>query len=104
MVQLLLLLFFVIAQVLEDILTEILEVKDTPSNLLECVDLIENIQSKKYSEPIYLLVHNLDGATFRNDKAQAIFSYLAQIPKIHLVASIDHINAALCMYDHISMS
>ena len=83
---------------LDDILTEILDVSDVPSNPLECVDLIESIQSKKQAEPIYLLVHNLDGASFRNDKAQAIFSYLAQMPKVHLIASIDHINAPLCKY------
>lgn len=80
----------------DDILSEILDVKAVPSSVLECVDLIEAIQSKKQAEPIYLLVHNLDGASFRNDKAQAIFSQLAQIPKVHLIASIDHINAPLC--------
>ena len=81
---------------MEDILSEILEVKDVPSNVLECTDLIQSIQSKKQAEPIYLLVHNLDGAVFRNDKAQTVFSHLAQIPNIYLIATIDHINAPLC--------
>lgn len=84
-----------IKNVVDDILTEILDVKDIPANLLECVDMIEYIQSKKNSEPIYLLVNNMDGASFRNDRAQATFSHLAQMPKVHLIASIDHINAPL---------
>lgn len=83
---------------MEDILTEILEVKDVPSNVLECVDVIESIQSKKQADPIYLLIHNLDGAVFRNDKAQTVFSYLAHIPNVYLIATIDHINAPLCKF------
>lgn len=84
-----------IKNVVDEILTEILGVKEVSSNLLECVDLIQSLQSRKQAEPIYLLVHNLDGASFRNDKAQAVFSQLAQMNNMYLIATIDHINAPL---------
>ncbi|KAF9287144.1 Origin recognition complex subunit 2 [Mortierella alpina] len=42
---------------------------------------------------LYLLVHNIDGSGLRSEKSQAALSLLASCPSIHLIASIDHINA-----------
>ncbi|KAF9987632.1 Origin recognition complex subunit 2 [Mortierella antarctica] len=42
---------------------------------------------------LYLLVHNIDGSGLRSEKNQAALSLLASCPSIHLIASIDHINA-----------
>jgi hypothetical protein len=44
---------------------------------------------------VYLIIHNIDGMAFRTPKAQTVLSILATIPQIHIVASIDHINAPL---------
>ncbi|KAG0150914.1 hypothetical protein CROQUDRAFT_17231, partial [Cronartium quercuum f. sp. fusiforme G11] len=47
------------------------------------------------STPVCVLIHNLDGRGFRNVRAQAIISMIAAQPTIHLVATIDHVNAPL---------
>ncbi|XP_017780147.1 PREDICTED: origin recognition complex subunit 2 [Nicrophorus vespilloides] len=52
---------------------------------------------------LYLLVHNIDGDMLRNHKAQAALAMLASARNIHLVASIDHINAPL-VWDHNKLS
>ncbi|KAJ8486996.1 hypothetical protein ONZ45_g14486 [Pleurotus djamor] len=44
---------------------------------------------------LYLIVHNIDGPFFRTTKAKSVLSMWAMNPHIHLVASIDHINAPL---------
>ncbi|KAM8933504.1 origin recognition complex subunit 2 isoform 2-T2 [Pelodytes ibericus] len=52
---------------------------------------------------LYLLVHNLDSQMLRGDKSQQILGHLASLPNIHLIASIDHINAPL-MWDQSKQS
>ncbi len=42
---------------------------------------------------LYLIVHNIDGPSLRSSKAQEVLSFLADSRGIHLIASIDHINA-----------
>lgn len=44
---------------------------------------------------LYLIIHNIDAAPLRPPKAKSILSLLAHNPCIHLIASIDHINAPL---------
>ena len=44
---------------------------------------------------IYLLIHNIDGSMLRGEKTQSALGHLASLPNMHLVASIDHINAPL---------
>ncbi|KAJ3012459.1 Origin recognition complex subunit 2, partial [Thoreauomyces humboldtii] len=51
-------------------------------------------------EPIYLIVHNIDGQALRSPTAQLVLSSLAAHPFVHLVASIDHINAPL-LWDNV---
>ncbi|KAI9482929.1 MAG: origin recognition complex subunit 2-domain-containing protein [Benjaminiella poitrasii] len=46
-------------------------------------------------ESLYILIHNLDGANLRNERAQTALSMLASAKNIHLIASVDHINAGL---------
>ncbi|XP_056393160.1 origin recognition complex subunit 2 [Hyla sarda] len=52
---------------------------------------------------LYLLIHNLDSHMLRGDKSQQVLGQLASIPNIHLLASIDHINAPL-MWDQSKQS
>ncbi|KAF8908638.1 origin recognition complex subunit 2-domain-containing protein [Gymnopilus junonius] len=44
---------------------------------------------------IYIVVHNIDAAPLRAAKAKSILAMLANNPRIHIIASIDHINAPL---------
>ncbi|KAF9075006.1 DNA replication origin binding protein [Rhodocollybia butyracea] len=44
---------------------------------------------------LYLVIHNIDSPPLRLSRAQTCLSLLALHPKIHLVASIDHINSPL---------
>ncbi|XP_061791277.1 origin recognition complex subunit 2 [Nerophis lumbriciformis] len=44
---------------------------------------------------IYLLINNIDGPMLRGEKTQSALGQLASLPNIHLVATIDHINAPL---------
>ncbi|KAG6853004.1 hypothetical protein C0991_007487 [Blastosporella zonata] len=44
---------------------------------------------------LYLIIHNIDAAPLRAPKAKSCLALLALNPRIHIVASIDHINAPL---------
>jgi len=46
-------------------------------------------------DPLYIVVHNIDGPGLQLPEAQEALSQLASIPNVHLVASVDHINAPL---------
>jgi hypothetical protein len=46
-------------------------------------------------EDFYLVVHNIDGAMLRGEKTQTILSLLAQVEGVHILASVDQINAPL---------
>ncbi|THH20555.1 hypothetical protein EW146_g839 [Bondarzewia mesenterica] len=47
------------------------------------------------NRPLYLFIHNFDAPVFRSSKARACLSPLISNFHIHIVASIDHINAPL---------
>lgn len=49
---------------------------------------------------IYLIIHNIDGPMLRGEKNQQALGQLASIPNMHLLASIDHINAPLGLFSH----
>lgn len=65
------------------------------ANQNECFDVIEKTMSRYPEERIFLLIHNLDGGMLRSSKAQDVLSRLASIPNVHMLASVDHINAPL---------
>ena len=48
---------------------------------------------------IYIIIHNIDGVRLRSDITQNVLSILASNPHVHIVASIDHINAPI-LWDH----
>jgi origin recognition complex subunit 2 len=45
--------------------------------------------------PLFITVHNIDAPSLRSHKAAAILGTLASSPRIHVVASVDHINSPL---------
>lgn len=87
-----------VKDVLEDIVTGLLDTTCKTKNLHEIVDAIEEEMNLTPDYHIFLIVHNLDGTMLRNEMAQNILSRLANIPNIHLIASIDHINAPNCKF------
>ncbi|KAG0056787.1 Origin recognition complex subunit 2 [Gryganskiella cystojenkinii] len=50
-------------------------------------------QPQRATKKIYLLIHNIDGPSLRSEKVQGALSVLASCPSVHLIASVDHINA-----------
>lgn len=44
---------------------------------------------------LYLVVHNIDSPAMRSPKIKSVLSFLALNPNIHLIASIDRLNAPL---------
>lgn len=84
-----------IKEILDHITVDILEMSVVSRNHHEVVDAIEDCLSKSPDTHIFLIVHNIDGVMLRNDRSQLVLSRLAKIDQIHLIASIDHINAPL---------
>lgn len=84
-----------IKDVLDSIAVDILEMTTVSRNLHEVVDAIADELAAPGGQHVFLLVHNIDGVMLRNHKAQLILSRLAKIEKVHLIASMDHINAPL---------
>lgn len=44
---------------------------------------------------LYIVLHNIDGQQLRSSEGQALLGELAAMPRVHLVASVDHVNAPL---------
>ncbi|KAG8955902.1 Origin recognition complex subunit 2 [Tulasnella sp. 424] len=51
--------------------------------------------SRNAKRPLYIAVHSIDSPMLRTAKSKAILSLLASNPRIHLVGSVDHMNAPL---------
>lgn len=60
-------------------------------------------QPERDVQKLYLLIHNIDGTGLRAEKVQSALSLLASCPHIHLIASIDHINANI-LWDTVKSS
>jgi len=81
-------------QILDNIIIDLLDL-NCPTNLNDCLELIETVMEDNPDDRLYLLIHNIDGVMLRSNKAQNILASLAAIPNIHILASVDHINAPL---------
>lgn len=87
-----------IKDILDNISGDILNMALPNRNVHEIVDAIDDQLSKNHEMHIFMIVHNIDGFMLRNNKAQLILSRLARLEQIHLIASLDHINAPMCKY------
>ncbi|XP_071580138.1 origin recognition complex subunit 2 [Temnothorax nylanderi] len=85
--------------ILDNIITDLLDL-DCPANPNDCLELIETVMKDNPDDRLYLIIHNIDGIMLRSNKVQNILASLAAIPNIHVVASVDHVNAPL-LWDHI---
>ncbi|XP_063788925.1 origin recognition complex subunit 2 [Pseudophryne corroboree] len=92
-----------IKSILNSITDEALGHSGTFRSPLDQVNFIVQKHQDDPSLELYLLIHNLDSHMLRGDKSQQILGQLASIPSIHLIASIDHINAPL-MWDQSKQS
>ncbi len=45
--------------------------------------------------PLFIIIHNIDSPSLRATKSKACLALLASNPRIHIVASVDHINSPL---------
>lgn len=81
--------------ILNTITEDILEHIGSFHSYQDHLEFIQKAYSKPDAEPLFILIHNLDGPMLRAEKIQTIIARLASLPKVYLVASIDHINAPL---------
>ncbi|KYM96112.1 Origin recognition complex subunit 2 [Cyphomyrmex costatus] len=85
--------------ILDNIITDLLDL-NCPTNLNDCLELIETVMKDNLDARLYLIIHNIDGIMLRSNKAQSILANLAAISNIHVLASVDHLNAPL-LWDHV---
>lgn len=92
-----------IKDILKSIAEDIAGLTNTPADEVDLCDAVVAWFSCPKAEPLYLLLNNLDGAMLQSSKAQNILARLAATPNIHLVATIDHVNAPL-LFDQAQLS
>lgn len=91
-----------VKDILQAIKVQLLEISTTSRNDHEVVDLIASTLDGMPNRHVFLVINNIDGVMLRKTKDQHIISRLAKIKNLHLIASIDHINAPL-MWDQTCM-
>ncbi|KAK9376832.1 origin recognition complex subunit 2-domain-containing protein [Lipomyces chichibuensis] len=80
-----------------------------PKAIPDVLSLIMNGQNSKsfpyatYKPKLVLLIHNIDGEAFRNDKSQSALSRLTAHNQVSLIATVDHINAPM-LWDSAKLS
>lgn len=91
-----------VKDILQSIKVQLLDISTTSRNDHEVVDLIASTLDTMPNGHVFLVINNIDGVMLRKTKDQHIISRLAKIKNLHLIASIDHINAPL-MWDQTCM-
>lgn len=66
--------------------------------LEDSLSMIQEVLEENPRDRLYVIINNIDGPQLRTSKMQDFLSRLAAIPNLHLVASVDHINAPLRQY------
>ncbi|CAH3177796.1 unnamed protein product [Porites lobata] len=61
----------------------------------QCDYIKHSLSNNKNAEELFLVIHNIDGSMLRAKKTQTLLSLLAEVDNLHIIASIDHINAPL---------
>ncbi|XP_069471540.1 origin recognition complex subunit 2 isoform X2 [Ambystoma mexicanum] len=92
-----------IKSILNSITEEVLDHMGTFRSPMDQLDFIIKAFRQDSSLELYLIIHNVDSQMLRGDKTQQVLGQLASVPNIHLIASIDHINAPL-MWDQSKQS
>ncbi|KAG2220296.1 hypothetical protein INT45_009929 [Circinella minor] len=87
------------------LVVDALDIPSPPAQMPDLLSLISKYfqdQDRQY-ERLYIVVHNIDGSSLRNEKAQQALSMLADSPNVHLIATMDHINTGL-LWDNVKTS
>ncbi|GCB82194.1 hypothetical protein scyTo_0022294 [Scyliorhinus torazame] len=84
--------------ILNSVTEEVLGYEGSFRNPVDQLNFIIRAFEEDSTLDLYLLIHNIDGQMLRGGRNQQILSQLSTIPGIHLIASIDHLNAPL-MWD-----
>lgn len=87
-----------IKEILDFIWVDMLKQTSFSGNPHEIVNKIQEEMEEVPAYHLFVIIHNIDGAMLRNNKAQSVLSRLANIKNLHMIASIDHINAPLCKF------
>ncbi|KAF6718429.1 Origin recognition complex subunit 2 [Oryzias melastigma] len=89
--------------ILNAITSEVLEDQGSFRTPSDQIQFISQTLKERPDLHVYLLIHNIDGPMLRGEKAQSALGQLASLPNLHLVASLDHINAPL-VWDQFKLS
>lgn len=92
-----------VKEILNTIRSDIVNIGSTARGEHEVIDALAEAFQKSPHTHLFLVVHNIDGPMLRKTKDQHILSRLSKIRNVHLIASIDHINAPL-MWDQTCLS
>lgn len=95
-----------IKQILDEMCSNVLDHKGSFKNHIhQCNFICTSFCNAEAAGPdeFFLIVHNIDGMSLREEKAQTALSLLAACPKIHVIASIDHLNAPL-LWDKVALT
>ncbi|XP_065206587.1 origin recognition complex subunit 2 isoform X2 [Planococcus citri] len=85
---------FSINEMIKTLMKEILDISHCPANVNEALDITLK-ELKQYEIHVFIIINNIDGVALRGAKKQTILSKLAESPFVHIIASLDHINAPL---------
>uniref|UniRef100_A0A3P9M0R6 Origin recognition complex subunit 2 n=1 Tax=Oryzias latipes TaxID=8090 RepID=A0A3P9M0R6_ORYLA len=89
--------------ILNAITSEVLEDQGSFRTPSDQIQFISQILKERPDLHLYLLIHNIDGPMLRGEKTQSALGQLASLSNLHLVASLDHINAPL-VWDQFKLS
>lgn len=92
-----------VKEILHSIRTDILKTNLNGRTEHEIIDGIADAFRSVPNLHLFIIIHSIDGPMLRKTRDQHLLSRLAKIKNIHLIASIDHINAPL-MWDQTCLS
>ncbi|KAM5280339.1 origin recognition complex subunit 2 [Ctenodactylus gundi] len=92
-----------VKSILNSITEEVLGHVGTFRSGLDQLDWVMRRFKEDSSLQLFLLIHNLDSQMLRGDQSQQLLGQLSSLHNVHLVASVDHLNAPL-MWDHAKQS
>ncbi|XP_054826204.1 origin recognition complex subunit 2 isoform X2 [Eublepharis macularius] len=92
-----------VKSILNSITEEVLDHIGTFRSPQDQLDMIMKRFKEDPSLELYLLIHNLDSQMLRGDQSQHVLGQLSSLPRVYLMASVDHINAPL-MWDQAKQS
>jgi hypothetical protein len=82
-------------QIIRSLVVNVFGKARCPVNTDEAILTLKNLL-KANEFPVFLIVYNIDGVVLRDLKRQDVLSKLANLPNLHLIATVDHVNSPLC--------